>query len=48
VLDDGERPAAARLADDGLLDREALDGGRARLTLDGRLMADRVARALLA
>ena len=34
-------------ADDGLLDGEALEDGRARLTLDGRLLADRVARELL-
>jgi oxygen-independent coproporphyrinogen-3 oxidase len=40
-------PAAARLADDGLLDRTALAQGIARLTLDGRLMADRVARELV-
>jgi putative oxygen-independent coproporphyrinogen III oxidase len=40
-------PAAARLADDGLLDRPGLARGIARLTLDGRLMADRVARELV-
>jgi putative oxygen-independent coproporphyrinogen III oxidase len=39
--------AAARLADDGLLDRGALARGLARLTLDGRLLADRVARELV-
>jgi hypothetical protein len=44
----GERAAAARLAHEGLLDRSALGRGVARLTLDGRLVADRVARALLA
>jgi hypothetical protein len=40
-------PAAARLAGDGLLDRAALARGVARLTLDGRLLADRVARELV-
>jgi hypothetical protein len=40
-------PAAAGLARDGLLDRAALARGVARLTLDGRLLADRVARELL-
>jgi hypothetical protein len=43
-----EIAAAARLAAEGLLDRRALRRGVARLTLDGRLMADRVARDLLA
>jgi putative oxygen-independent coproporphyrinogen III oxidase len=46
-LDGAAAAPAARLADDGLLDREALRGGRARLTLDGRLLADHVARTLL-
>ena len=41
-------PAATRLARDGLLDPAALARGVARLTLDGRLLADRVARDLLA
>ena len=40
-------PAAPRLARDGLLDPAALARGRARLTLDGRLLADGVARDLL-
>ena len=44
----GERAAAAALAREGLLDRAALGRGIARLTLDGRLLADRVARELLA
>jgi oxygen-independent coproporphyrinogen-3 oxidase len=41
-------PAAPALAARGLLDVTALRGGVARLTLDGRLVADRVARDLLA
>jgi oxygen-independent coproporphyrinogen-3 oxidase len=40
-------PAAPLLADRGLLDRAALARGVARLTLDGRLAADHVARELL-
>jgi oxygen-independent coproporphyrinogen-3 oxidase len=40
--------AAAGLAADGLLDAAALAEGRARLTLDGRLLADHVARTLVA
>jgi putative oxygen-independent coproporphyrinogen III oxidase len=40
-------PAAARLADSGLLEPTALESGSARLTLDGRLLADRVAVTLL-
>jgi oxygen-independent coproporphyrinogen-3 oxidase len=40
--------AAARLAEDGLLEPDALAAGRARLTLDGRLLADHVARTLVA
>jgi len=40
-------PAAPRLADAGLLDGAALEAGVARLTLEGRLYADRIARALL-
>jgi putative oxygen-independent coproporphyrinogen III oxidase len=40
-------PAATRLADEGLLDRAALERGIVRLTLDGRLLADRVAVTLL-
>jgi putative oxygen-independent coproporphyrinogen III oxidase len=47
TLDAAALAAAAQLADDGLLDGEALEDGRARLTLDGRLLADRVARELL-
>ena len=43
----GAGTAAAGLADAGLLDEGALAGGRARLTLDGRLLADHVARTLL-
>jgi oxygen-independent coproporphyrinogen-3 oxidase len=39
---------AARLAGRGLLDGDALRRGVARLTLDGRLVADHVARELLA
>jgi putative oxygen-independent coproporphyrinogen III oxidase len=46
VLSDAA-PAAPRLARDGLLDPAALEHGMARLTLDGRVMADRVARELL-
>jgi oxygen-independent coproporphyrinogen-3 oxidase len=42
-----QRAPAARLAAEGLIDRAALGDGIARLTLDGRLMADRVARELL-
>jgi hypothetical protein len=38
----------ARLAARGLLDGDALSRGVARLTLDGRLVADHVARELLA
>ena len=44
---DAPAPAAARLADDGLLDAAALARGVARLTLEGRMYADRVARRLL-
>jgi putative oxygen-independent coproporphyrinogen III oxidase len=40
-------PAATRLRSEGLLDPAALERGIARLTLDGRLLADRVARELL-
>jgi hypothetical protein len=40
-------PAAPPLADEGLLERAALERGIARLTLDGRLLADRVAVRLL-
>jgi putative oxygen-independent coproporphyrinogen III oxidase len=42
-----QRVHAARLAAEGLVARAALGDGIARLTLDGRLMADRVARELL-
>jgi oxygen-independent coproporphyrinogen-3 oxidase len=41
------RDAAARRADDGLLDPAALGAGRAVLTLNGRLLADAVVRDLL-
>jgi putative oxygen-independent coproporphyrinogen III oxidase len=44
---DAPAAAAARLVDEGLLDAAALAGGVALLTLEGRLMADRVARELL-
>ena len=45
--DDATRAAAAREADAGRLDPAALDDGRAVLTLDGRLLGDAVARALV-
>jgi oxygen-independent coproporphyrinogen-3 oxidase len=45
--DDGAAAAAARQADAGRLDAGALAGGRAVLTLDGRLVGDAVARALV-
>jgi oxygen-independent coproporphyrinogen-3 oxidase len=45
---DAPAPAAPGLAARGLLDTRALREGVARLTLDGRLVADRVSRALLA
>lgn len=44
---DAPAPAASRLAAEGLLDPGRLRRGVARLTLDGRLMADRVTRDLL-
>jgi oxygen-independent coproporphyrinogen-3 oxidase len=47
-LDRSASGAAADLAAAGLLDADALAGGTARLTLAGRLLADRVARELLA
>jgi oxygen-independent coproporphyrinogen-3 oxidase len=48
ALDGREAPSAAGgLAAGGLLDRAALGRGIARLTLDGRLLADHVARTLL-
>ncbi|HEX4251972.1 MAG TPA: radical SAM family heme chaperone HemW [Pseudonocardia sp.] len=47
ALDDAGRAAAARAADDGLLEPAALDTGRAVLTRRGRLLADAVIRALL-
>jgi oxygen-independent coproporphyrinogen-3 oxidase len=43
----GEAARAGALGRAGLLDAGALAAGVARLTLDGRLMADRVARELL-
>jgi putative oxygen-independent coproporphyrinogen III oxidase len=45
--DDDARGAAAGEAAAGRLDPGALDAGRAVLTLDGRLMGDAVARALV-
>jgi len=42
-----DAPAATALAGEGLLDSGALAAGVARLTLDGRLLADHVARTLL-
>ncbi|MET0683992.1 MAG: radical SAM family heme chaperone HemW [Solirubrobacteraceae bacterium] len=45
-LEPAQRPAAADLAADGLLDREALARGAALLTLEGRIAADAVALAL--
>jgi oxygen-independent coproporphyrinogen-3 oxidase len=47
LLQPPERAAVAGLVADGLLDGRAALGGRARLTLRGRLLADRVVRALL-
>jgi putative oxygen-independent coproporphyrinogen III oxidase len=47
VLRPAGRAAADRLADDGLLAREAVADGRAVLTLRGRLLADAVARDLV-
>jgi oxygen-independent coproporphyrinogen-3 oxidase len=47
-LDDRGRAAAATAAQDGLLELDALHGGRAVLTLRGRLLADAVVRALTA
>src|SRR4051812_43980140 len=48
ALGDAERAAAQREAVAGRLDADALEGdGRAVLTLDGRLMGDAVARALV-
>jgi oxygen-independent coproporphyrinogen-3 oxidase len=46
ALRDSERATAFQLAERGLLDPAALDGGRAVLTLRGRLLADTVVRAL--
>jgi oxygen-independent coproporphyrinogen-3 oxidase len=46
-VDEGARGAAVRQAEAGRLDPAALDAGRAVLTLDGRLMGDAVARALV-
>jgi oxygen-independent coproporphyrinogen-3 oxidase len=47
-LDDRGRAAAATAAEDGLLEPDALHGGRAVLTLRGRLLADAVVRELTA
>ena len=46
ALEPAGRAVAGRLAADGLLDRAALDAGRAVLTLRGRLLADAVVRDL--
>jgi putative oxygen-independent coproporphyrinogen III oxidase len=48
LLDGEGAAAAARAADDGLLDPSALAGGTAVLTRRGRLLADGVVHALLA
>ena len=48
ALEPAEAAAAGALAAEGLLDAAALAAGRARLTLDGRLLADHVARTLVA
>jgi putative oxygen-independent coproporphyrinogen III oxidase len=48
ALGDVDPAAAQRAAGDGLLDEEALRGGRAVLTRRGRLLADRVTLALAA
>jgi len=47
TLDDEGRAAAGRARESGLLDPTAFAGGRAVLTLQGRLLADAVARDLL-
>jgi len=47
ALEDDTRAAAAAQAAAGRLDRDALAGDRAVLTLDGRLVGDAVARALV-
>jgi len=47
TLDDGGRAAAVRACTDGLLDPAGYAGGRAVLTLRGRLLADAVTRDLL-
>jgi putative oxygen-independent coproporphyrinogen III oxidase len=47
ALEPPEHDAAAELCADGLLDAAELRRGRARLTLAGRLLADRVALRLL-
>ncbi len=47
VLGGGGPARAAQLAEDGLLDPEALTAGRAVLTLRGRLLADSVVRTLV-
>jgi oxygen-independent coproporphyrinogen-3 oxidase len=47
ALHDSERATAAALAARGLLDPSALAAGRAILTLQGRLLADRVIRELV-
>jgi putative oxygen-independent coproporphyrinogen III oxidase len=46
LLDDAGAAAAARAAADGLADAAALDAGRVRLTLRGRLLADALVREL--
>lgn len=47
LLDDAGRETAAWLVGQGLLEAEALDAGRAVLTLRGRLLGDAVVRQLL-
>jgi putative oxygen-independent coproporphyrinogen III oxidase len=47
LLDDAARAEAARAADQGLLDPAVLRQGRAVLTRQGRLLADRVVQDLL-
>jgi putative oxygen-independent coproporphyrinogen III oxidase len=47
TLSERGRKAATTARDDGLLDTEAHDGGRAVLTLRGRLLADAVAREIV-
>jgi oxygen-independent coproporphyrinogen-3 oxidase len=46
-LDDAARAAAGQARDDGLLEPEQLEQGRAVLTFRGRLLADAVVRAMV-